>query len=86
MTLCEGVKAAEAIRDRLQAMEGGSLAFGFGGNPQEPSAMRGGPRFELLFGIDTPVSYTHLDVDKRQALLGGLTVRAALRGEICRAA
>lgn len=53
LTLCEGVKAAEAIRDRLNAMEGGNLAFGFGGNPQEPSAMRGGPMFELLFGIDT---------------------------------
>jgi sulfide:quinone oxidoreductase len=27
--------------------------MGFGGNPNEPSAMRGGPMFELLFGIDT---------------------------------
>ncbi len=33
-------------------MEGGSSAFGFGGNPKEPSAMRGGPMFEFLFGID----------------------------------
>lgn len=53
LTLCEGVPAAEAIGQRLRAMDGGSIAFGFGGNPKEPSAMRGGPMFELLFGVDT---------------------------------
>ncbi|WJW74415.1 FAD-dependent oxidoreductase [Thiohalobacter sp. IOR34] len=53
LTLCEGVEAAEAIRDRLARLDGGTLAFGFGSNPREPSAMRGGPMFELLFGIDT---------------------------------
>jgi sulfide:quinone oxidoreductase len=53
LTLCEGVPAAEAIGQRLRAMAGGNIAFGFGGNPQEPSAVRGGPMFELLFGIDT---------------------------------
>ena len=34
-------------------MDGGTIAVGFGGNPKEPSAMRGGPMFELLFGLDT---------------------------------
>ncbi len=53
LTLCEGVTAAEAIRKRLEEMDGGRIALGFGGNPNEPSAMRGGPMFELLFGIDT---------------------------------
>lgn len=53
LTLCEGVAAAEAIGERLRSMDGGNIALGFGGNPQEPSAMRGGPMFELLFGIDT---------------------------------
>ncbi len=53
LTLCEGVASAEAIGQRLRGMEGGHLAFGFGGNPKEPSAMRGGPMFELLFGVDT---------------------------------
>ncbi len=52
ITPCEGLKAAVAIRDRLQAMEAGSIAIGFSGNPKEPSAMRGGPMFEFLFGID----------------------------------
>lgn len=53
LTLCEGVASAEAIRDRVNAMQGGRIALGFGGNPNEPSAMRGGPMFELLFGLDT---------------------------------
>jgi len=53
LTPCEGIAAAQAIRDRLRAMEGGAVALGFAGNPQEPSAMRGGPIFEFLFGIDT---------------------------------
>jgi sulfide:quinone oxidoreductase len=43
---------AEKIRDRLAAMDSGAIAAGFAGNPNEPSAMRGGPMFEFLFGID----------------------------------
>ncbi|MBP7422797.1 MAG: FAD-dependent oxidoreductase [Sulfuritalea sp.] len=53
LTLCEGVASAEAIRARLEKLTSGRIALGFGGNPNEPSAMRGGPMFELLFGIDT---------------------------------
>jgi sulfide:quinone oxidoreductase len=52
ITPCEGIDAAEQIRDRLKTMQGGSIAVGFAGNPKEPSAMRGGPMFEFLFGID----------------------------------
>ncbi len=53
ITPCEGIDAAEKIRDRLNSMAGGNIAFGFAGNPKEPSAMRGGPMFEFLFGTDT---------------------------------
>jgi sulfide:quinone oxidoreductase len=53
ITPCEGIDAAERIRDRLDAMAGGTIATGFAGNPKEPSAMRGGPMFEFLFGTDT---------------------------------
>ena len=53
ITICEGVPAAEKMRDRLKEMDGGTIAIGFGGNPKEPSAVRGGPMFELLFGLDT---------------------------------
>ncbi len=53
LTICEGAPAAEAIRERLEKLDGGTIAFGFGTNPKEQGAMRGGPMFELLFGIDT---------------------------------
>ena len=53
ITPCEGIAAAEAIRDRVRAMEGGTIAMGFAGNPNEPSSMRGGPIFECLFGMDS---------------------------------
>ena len=52
ITPCEGIAAAEQIRDRLQAMQSGTIAVGFAGNPHEPTAVRGGPMFEFLFGID----------------------------------
>jgi len=52
ITPCGGIDATVKIRDRLAAMEGGTIAFGFSGNPKEPTAMRGGPVFEFLFGID----------------------------------
>ncbi|MBK1721605.1 NAD(P)/FAD-dependent oxidoreductase [Thiocystis violacea] len=48
---CEGVAAAKAIRDRVRAMDGGSIAMGFASNPNEQSSMRGGPVFEFLFGM-----------------------------------
>lgn len=52
ITPCEGIAAAERIRDRLRDMKGGTIAVGFAGNPNEASAVRGGPMFEFLFGID----------------------------------
>ena len=52
ITPCEGITAAERIRERLRELSGGTIAVGFAGNPNEPSAVRGGPMFEFLFGID----------------------------------
>jgi sulfide:quinone oxidoreductase len=52
ITPCGGIDETVEIRDRLAAMDGGTVAFGFSGNPHEQSAMRGGPVFEFLFGID----------------------------------
>jgi sulfide:quinone oxidoreductase len=56
---CAGIAAAEMIRGRLAAMGGGRIAVGFGANPAEPTAVRGGPMFELLFGIDTWLRRQH---------------------------
>ena len=53
ITPCEGIAAAERIRERVHGMQGGTIAVGFGGNPNEATAVRGGPMFEFLFGLDT---------------------------------
>jgi len=53
LTICEGIEATEQIATRINNLQGGTIAVGFGGNPKEPSAMRGGPMFEVLFGLDT---------------------------------
>jgi sulfide:quinone oxidoreductase len=50
---CEGAAMGQLIHDRLRDMAGGTIALGFGTNPNEPQAVRGGPMFEFLFGIDT---------------------------------
>ncbi len=52
ITPCEGIDATVQIRERLKELHSGVIAIGFAGNPKEPSAMRGGPMFEFLFGID----------------------------------
>ena len=53
ITPCEGIDAAEKIRTRLSELKSGTIAIGFASNPNEPTAMRGGPMFEYLFGTDT---------------------------------
>jgi len=50
---CSGWQDTKAFSDQLAAMNEGTIAFGFASNPNEPSAMRGGPVFEFLFGVDT---------------------------------
>lgn len=50
---CRGIDEMARLRQRLHALDEGTLAFGFTGNPDEASAIRGGPVFELLFGIET---------------------------------
>jgi len=37
--------------DRLVAKGEGKIAMGFGGNPKDTSAVRGGPAFEVLFNV-----------------------------------
>jgi sulfide:quinone oxidoreductase len=58
LNLCSGVAAAETMRERLRSMDGGTLAFGFAGNPNDPPAVRGGPLFEFLFGTHTHLRRT----------------------------
>ncbi len=54
LSICGKPDVSLAIRDRIdQLVENGSgkIAVGFGGNPKDKSAVRGGPGFELIFNI-----------------------------------
>lgn len=54
LSICGRPEVALAIRERLDALVAkgnGKIAVGFGGNPKDKSAVRGGPAFELMFNI-----------------------------------
>ncbi len=54
LSICGAPDAALAIRDRIDqlvAQGHGRVAVGFGGNPKDGSAVRGGPAFELMFNL-----------------------------------
>ncbi len=55
LSICGAPSEAEQLRDKLDALiekGGGTIAMGFGGNPHDKSAVRGGPAFELLFNVN----------------------------------
>jgi len=56
LSICGAPEQSLDIKERLDALikkGSGKIAFGFGGNPNDTSAVRGGPAFELLFNVDT---------------------------------
>jgi len=48
----DNVSRLQAALDALVAKGRGRIAMGFGGNPRDSSAVRGGPVFELMFNVD----------------------------------
>ncbi|MBF0154748.1 MAG: FAD-dependent oxidoreductase [Magnetococcales bacterium] len=60
---CSGLATVELMQRRLQTLERGVIAMGFGSNPNEPTAIRGGPMFEFLFGL-----HTQLRRERRRSL------------------
>ncbi len=55
LSLCTGPSETAQIQARIDELivrGGGRIAVGFGANPKDPSAMRGGPAFEILFNLD----------------------------------
>jgi len=56
LSICGKPEEATALYDKLDALilkDNGKIAMGFGGNPKDTSAVRGGPAFEVLFNVDT---------------------------------
>lgn len=54
LSICGDPKQALLIRDKIDALVekgSGKICFGFGGNPKDTSAVRGGPGFELMFNL-----------------------------------
>jgi len=56
LSICGKPEEAVELNKRLEALveKGeGTIAMGFGGNPKDTSAVRGGPAFEVLFNVNT---------------------------------
>jgi sulfide:quinone oxidoreductase len=56
LSICGKPEDATALYEKLDALilkDNGKIAMGFGGNPKDSSAVRGGPAFEVLFNVDT---------------------------------
>jgi sulfide:quinone oxidoreductase len=54
LSICGKPEEATALHEQLDALilkDNGKIAMGFGGNPKDSSAVRGGPAFELLFNV-----------------------------------
>jgi sulfide:quinone oxidoreductase len=55
LSICGKPEEATELYNRLDALiskGSGKIAMGFGGNPKDSSAVRGGPAFEVLFNVD----------------------------------
>jgi len=56
LSICGKPEEATELYKRLDVLVkkgSGKIAMGFGGNAKDPSAVRGGPAFEVLFNVDT---------------------------------
>ena len=56
LSICGKPEEATLLYERLDALVrkgSGKIAMGFGANPKDTSAVRGGPAFEVLFNVDT---------------------------------
>ena len=56
LSICGKPEEATMLYEKLDALilkNNGKIAMGFGGNPKDTSAVRGGPAFEVLFNVDT---------------------------------
>jgi len=54
LSICGKPEEATALYEKLDTLilkDDGKIAMGFGGNPKDSSAVRGGPAFEVLFNV-----------------------------------
>ncbi|NPA54241.1 MAG: FAD-dependent oxidoreductase [Aquificae bacterium] len=63
LSICGSPEEALKIKKKLDELieKGfGKIAFGFGGNPKAPDAVRGGPVFEVMFNVHNYLKKLHL--------------------------
>lgn len=54
LSICGAPEQSILLKEKIDALierGSGKIAFGFGGNPADPSSVRGGPGFELFFNL-----------------------------------
>jgi sulfide:quinone oxidoreductase len=54
LSICGAPEQSRQLKKKIDVLierGHGSIAFGFGGNPKDPSGVRGGPGFELFFNL-----------------------------------
>jgi len=54
LSICGAPEQSVMLQEKIDALiakGSGKIAFGFGGNPNDPSGVRGGPGFELFFNL-----------------------------------
>jgi sulfide:quinone oxidoreductase len=54
LSICGAPEQSLLLKDKIDTLikkGSGKIAFGFGGNPNDPSGVRGGPGFELFFNL-----------------------------------
>jgi sulfide:quinone oxidoreductase len=54
LSICGAPEQSILLKNKIDALiakGSGKIAFGFGGNPNDPSGVRGGPGFELFFNL-----------------------------------
>ncbi len=83
-TICGAPEDTEKFRDALQALiqaGKGRIAMGFGGNPNDPSAVRGGPGFEMMFNVDNLLRQRGLREQFELTFFAPMAVPGARMGE-----
>lgn len=68
LSICGAPEESVKVRERLDALlaqGSGTIAVGFGGNPRDSSAVRGGPAFEFLLNVHNLLKHRGL-LDKFQ--------------------
>jgi sulfide:quinone oxidoreductase len=84
MSICAKPETSLEIRNRIDELvqkKGGKIAVGFGGNPNDKSAVRGGPAFEMMFNIHNYLKTKKIRENFELSFFAPMEVPGARMGE-----